>query len=133
MEFKLKYCAPYFAVTALLAFGLSQVEGRPQAAHDPAPAVQTAPTPALTEVELGRLTIIQLRAQLASTQQQLAQLQQQMAQQDYGSAVQKIQASHPGFVWNPQAGQLVAVPQRPAPPAPHTPPAPAAAAAPAKK
>lgn len=127
---KFKYDLAYLFVLAGLASGLYVVEANAQAAKpaEPSPAAKTEPatTGTLTELEQDKLLIIQLRAQLASTQQQLAQIQLQLAQQDYGPAVQSIQAAHPGFVWNPQQAALVPLPAPPPAPKQDAPAKPAA-------
>lgn len=111
----MKFRLPWYAAAAACLIPLLTASSDSQ--NPPAKTPE-----ALSEAESLRLTVIELRAQLASSQQQLAQLQQQMAQQDYNAAVQTIQSAHPGFALNPQSGRLTPVPKPAAPTSLHVAP-----------
>lgn len=77
----------------------------------PPPAAATPAAPAEpTELERTKLENIQLRMALLQQEELSLPQRRQELQQQYGMIVQQIEREHPGYVWNPQAGGLVAVP-----------------------
>ena len=76
------------------------------------PAGKPVPAPpAATELEKTQLENIQLRMMLLEDEERSLPERKQQLQTQYGALVERIQAEHPGFVWNPQTGSLVAAPK----------------------
>lgn len=77
----------------------------------PTPPPAAAPQP--TELERTKLENLQLRMMLLNQEEQSIPERKNLLQQQYGDVVRQMEASHPGFIWNPTANALV-----PKPPAP---------------
>lgn len=97
----------FVLVSSLSLAGAQEKEKKPT----PPPAAAPAPQP--TELERAKLENLQLRMMLLNQEEQSIPERRSQIQQQYGDVVRQMEASHPGFIWNPTANALV-----PKPPAP---------------
>ena len=91
--------------TGSVAF--AQQPPKPEPAKPAAKPEPQAPPPTMTHEESLELENLQLKFSIAQTQQQSLQSQ-------YQAFVQGLNAEHPGFSFNVQTGQFIAVPKSPA-------------------
>jgi methionine-rich copper-binding protein CopC len=100
--------AGFLAVTALL---LAQSPAPHPALSQPAPAASRPAAPAPTPLEKAQLENIQLKLMLLDDEERSIPERRQQLQQQYGAMAQQIQGEHPGYLWSPQQGALVAIPK----------------------
>ena len=107
------------ACLPLLVCALSAQAPKPQ--PKPAPPAAVAPGPKAAgpvwpspsdhdKLEQFQLENVQLRLALITDEENSLPQRKSALTEQYGSIIQKIQAEHPGYVWNPQLNGLVPAP-----------------------